>query len=323
MNSNVRFGLIGAGKWGVNYIKTIESIEGIELRIIACKNLHSKKKGLFKGYKFTDSWEEVVQSKEVDAIIIASPPGMHYEIASSCIKNGKPTIIEKPLTLCIEDAESLILLAEKNKINVKVNHIYLYHPEFRILQRNISKGFNLKSIYSLSGNFGPFRNDVSPLWDWGPHDIAMCLAIMNNFPERIEAKYIKREISSSNNRSNINIKLFFQDDKFADLNFGNLMKNKKRYFKVKSQSSNLIFDPINNLKITKETDNKLMEIIYENSAKYEDLNQSPLELLLRQFSSEIINSEFYLSDLLLSKNVISILENADTELKKLISKTEQ
>ena len=248
---------------------------------------------------------------------------MHHEIASSCIKNGKPIIVEKPLTLCLEDAESLILLAEKNKINVKVNHIYLYHPEFRILKKNISKEFNLKSIYSLSGNFGPFRNDVSPLWDWGPHDIAMCLSIMNNFPDKIEAKYIKREISSSNNRSNISIKLFFQNDKYADLNFGNLMKNKKRYFKVSSQSSNLIFNPINNLKITKETDNKLTEIIDENEEKSHDLNQSPLEILLKEFSSEIINSKFYLSDLLLSRDVVAVLENADRKLKKIIPKNDQ
>jgi len=315
MHLNLRLGLIGAGKWGLNYIKTIESIEGIELIKVACKNISPKKKASFSSYELTDDWKKVVASKEIDAIIIATNPAMHYEIASSCIKNGKPIIVEKPLTLSIEDAESLLSLAEKNKINVKVNHIYLYHPAFRLLKKNISKDFNVRSIYSLSGNYGPFRKDVTPLWDWGPHDIAMCLAIMNQFPDKIEAKYIRREISSSFNRSNINIKLFFQDNKFADLNFGNLMKSKTRYFKVNSQLSTFIFDPINNLNIKKETKNKKMEMIDRNSENFLELNQSPLEILLREFSSEIINSRFYLSDLLLSKNVISIIENVDGKLQ--------
>ena len=47
MPSNVRLGLIGAGKWGVNYIKTIESMKGIELRKIACKTSISKKGLIF------------------------------------------------------------------------------------------------------------------------------------------------------------------------------------------------------------------------------------------------------------------------------------
>ncbi len=316
MHRDIRIGLIGAGKWGVNYIKTIESIEGIELKKIACKNSIKTKKSFFSRYDFTDNWKEVVESKEIDAIIIATPPKMHYEITSSCIKNGKPTIVEKPLTLCLKDSESLILLAKKHKINIKVNHIYLYHPVFRFLKKNISKEFNLKSVHSLSGNFGPFRKDVTPLWDWGPHDVAMCLAIINEFPKRIETQYIRREESSLNNRSNINIKLFFQDNKFADLNFGNLMKNKKRYFKVEGQSSTLIFDPINNLNITKETHNQKMEIVDKNLEKSFYLNQSPLELLLREFSSEIIDSKFYLSDLLLSKRVVSVLENVEKKLEE-------
>ena len=119
MHLNVRLGLIGAGKWGVNYIKTIESIEGIELIKVACKNISSTKKAFLSSYELTDNWKNVVESKEIDAIIIATNPAMHYEIASSCIKNRKPIIVEKPLTLSIEDAESLLSLAEENKIKSK------------------------------------------------------------------------------------------------------------------------------------------------------------------------------------------------------------
>lgn len=316
MHQNIRLGLIGAGKWGVNYIKTIESIKGLELRKIACKTSISKKKVLFPSYNFTDSWQEVIESKEIDGVIIATPPNEHFEMALKCIENRKPLIIEKPFTLSLRDAESLLLLSEKKQVNVKVNHIYLYHPLFRLLKENISEKSTFTSIYSMSGNHGPFRKDITPLWDWGPHDIAMCLAIINKSPYKIEAKYLKKDLSSLTKKSNVNIKLYFKENYYADLNFGNFMNEKKRLFKVNFEDSSLIFDPINYSKIKKEIGHKKMDLINMNSQKTLSLNQNPLEVLLKEFSSEVINSRFNLSDILLAKKVVSILEIVDKELMK-------
>tara|TARA_B100001248_G_C27327522_1_gene429753 strand:- start:178 stop:1134 length:957 start_codon:yes stop_codon:yes gene_type:complete len=316
MSPNIRLGLIGAGKWGENYIKTIESIKNIELIRIACKSSISDKRIIFPSHSFTENWEEVVSSKEIDGIIIATPPKMHFEIASECIKNRKPLIVEKPFTLCLKDAEYLMLLAEKYKTIVKINHIYLYHPVFRLLKKEISKKSNLRSIYSVSGNFGPFRKDVSPLWDWGPHDVAMCLAIINKFPYKIESRYLKNDISSLNHKSNINIKLHFGKGIYADLNFGNYMKSKNRHLKVNFEDSSLIFDPIHYSNIQKEINEKINDYIYDKSNIHSDFDLSPLELLLKEFVADILSSNFNLSDLLLSKDVISILESVDQKLKK-------
>ena len=37
---------------------------------------------------------------------------------------------------------------------------------------------SIKSIRSVSGNIGPYRDEWSPLWDWGPHDLSMCLSLV-------------------------------------------------------------------------------------------------------------------------------------------------
>ena len=71
----------------------------------------------------------------------------------------------------------LFNLALINRVNVKVNHVYLYHPMYRFLKEIVKDKNKINSIYSFSGDNGPFRKDISPLWDWGPHDIAMCLDI--------------------------------------------------------------------------------------------------------------------------------------------------
>ena len=42
MSQEIKIGLIGAGKWGVNYINTIKNTKGISIKKIACKSLIGK-----------------------------------------------------------------------------------------------------------------------------------------------------------------------------------------------------------------------------------------------------------------------------------------
>ena len=99
----------------------------------------------------------------------------------------------KNLTLNLKEAQFLFELQEKYETIVKVNHVYLYHPLFRLLKKKIEDKVNLKSIYTLGGNYGPFRRDVSSLWDWGPHDLSMCLEIIGEYPSQIKAEFVKKD----------------------------------------------------------------------------------------------------------------------------------
>ena len=139
MSDVLNLGLIGAGKWGSNYIETIKNINGINLKSIACKSLKNKK-NLINQYEMTDDWHKLTLSSKLDGIVIASPASTHFEIASECIKNKLPIIIEKPITLNFREAKLLKDLAIKNRVIVKVNYVYLYHPLYRELKKYIKKG---------------------------------------------------------------------------------------------------------------------------------------------------------------------------------------
>ena len=315
MNRPIRLGLIGVGAWGINYVKTIENIPGMEIDLIACKNL-KKKSNLQDLYRVVDCWKEVIKCPRVDGIIIASPPSTHFEIAAEAIKNKKKLIIEKPITLSSHEAKILLDLSVENKINVKVNHIYLYHPMYIFLKKYIHQKKDLNSIRTLSGNFGPFREDVSPLWDWGPHDLAMCLDLIGEMPLKVEAKFNKLETSSIQTKSNIFTKLFFSNNKYAELEFGNLMKSKKRFMKLNFANSSYIFDPIRYKYIQKESNSQLEEIEEKQISEDISFGESPLEVLLRDFMRDLQLNRFKTYDLQLSINVIKILEQIDMILDK-------
>ena len=237
-------GLIGVGKWGQNYVRTIENIDESILKKIACNNLKNKSK-LIRKYNVSDNWHDLTHSSDIQGIIIATPPKTHFEIAKEAIENKKSIIIEKPVTLNSKDAKYLKNLALKNKVSVRVNHVYLYHPMYRFLKFYIEDKKSLNSMVSIAGNYGPFRNDVSPLWDWAPHDIAMCLDIMKEFPLKIIANFIKNQENNKQNKSNVSIKLCFKNNKFADINIGNIMPSKVRFLKINFENNSYIFDPLN------------------------------------------------------------------------------
>ena len=88
MIPKIRLGLVGAGVWGRNYIKTIEQIEGVVLEKIVCKNPQNKKV-LSQKYEVTDDWLGLSKSKIIDGAIIATPPSTHFDIAVEFIKNKK------------------------------------------------------------------------------------------------------------------------------------------------------------------------------------------------------------------------------------------
>ncbi len=314
MSIKSNLGLIGVGSWGINYVKTIEKIDESILKIIACKNLKNKPY-LKKKYNVSDNWHDVTRSTNIEGIIIATPPKSHFEIAKEAIQNKKSIIIEKPVTLNSKDAKYLVNLALDNNVSVRVNHVYLYHPMYRFLKHCIAYKDSLNSIYTIAGNYGPFRSDVSPLWDWAPHDIAMCLDIMKEFPKNIKANFSKREGIEKNNKSNISINLIFKNSKFAVINIGNIMQTKTRFLKVNFENNSYIFDPLNFANLQEEKDYHLNSIKpFEKSAEL-NFSQTPLEILLNEFINDIRNSNSIIKDLILSEKVIKVIETIDKILK--------
>ena len=314
MNDEIKLGLIGAGNWGKNYINTIKNIKGVSIKKIACKS-HVGKENLLRNFEVTTSWNEIALSPDIDGIIIASPPHTHFEIAAEAIKNGKPLIIEKPLTLNLKDAQLLLKLQKENQSIVRVNHIYLYHPLYRLLKKEIKNNFDIKSLNSVGGNNGPFRENVSSLWDWGPHDLSMCLDIIDEYPIKVRADYLKKEFRNGIESSNLKIVLDFKNDKYAEIKIGNLMKNKKRILEINFKDFIYIFDPIKNKNIIKKEDLKVKNTLQIKTYDDIDLTKSPLENLVNDFLDDIKSANIETKDMNLAINVVNIREEIERILR--------
>jgi predicted dehydrogenase len=239
----IRLGLIGAGRWGKNFIGTIRALECAELSVLCSRNPASS--GLVdSNCKIIHDWHDLLAGGLCDGVIIATPPHTHAEILQAMIRARMPSMVEKPLTLDLREALDLQQLLRQTPTPVLVDHIYLFHPAYGELKRLSAELGPIRSIQSEGGNRGPFRPNYSALWDYGPHDIAMCLDLLQRPPLRVACK--ARETSEG---GNYEVDLSFSNDVRASIKVGNLFAAKARKFSVQCGDKVLAFDDISTEKL--------------------------------------------------------------------------
>ena len=183
--------LIGCGYWGRNYIKTLLDTEGVKLRWLYNK-YEDLEIDLPKGAKFTKNYNLILEDKETDAVILATPPKTHFDIAKKFLENGKDVLVEKPVTCDSNLALKLHKIAEKNSRVLMVGHIFLYNPAIRVLKEIINGGREglgkILYFYSRRVSLGPIREDISSMWNLAPHDISIINFLTEKVPKRISAR---------------------------------------------------------------------------------------------------------------------------------------
>ena len=124
-------------------------------------------------------------------MIVATPPSLHFAMAKAALEAGKPVLVEKPFTCDIAEAEALAALSRRLSVPLLVEHTQLHAPAFRALAALIPGMGGLRAIHARANAEGPFRPDVPVLWDWGAHDVAMCLSLAG-VPSRADARRLQR-----------------------------------------------------------------------------------------------------------------------------------
>tara|TARA_Y100000591_G_scaffold125211_1_gene107023 strand:+ start:1498 stop:2460 length:963 start_codon:yes stop_codon:yes gene_type:complete len=184
-----RICVIGAGYWGKNHLKTLNSLNVlkgvVELDNVTLKsalNTYPKIKGHLR--------IEEALLEDYDGFTIATPAKTHFKIAKIIIEAKKHVLIEKPMTFSIEEADELVKLADQNKVNVMVGHVLLFHPAIMKIKNIIENGEigDLQYIYSNRLNLGTVRTEENVFWSLAPHDIAIFQYLTGSIPREISAR---------------------------------------------------------------------------------------------------------------------------------------
>ncbi|MDM8542692.1 Gfo/Idh/MocA family oxidoreductase [Desulfococcaceae bacterium HSG9] len=182
----------GAGYWGPNLIRNFIQSDGVNEFTVCDLNPDrlNKMKQIYPDIKVTQSPDHILNNPQVDAVIVAIPAALHYDIAKKALLAKKHVLVEKPLAMTAPQAKELADLSEKTGKVLMVGHTFLYNDAVRKAKDYIKNG-ELGEIYYIHSqrlNLGRVREDINVMWNLAPHDISIILYWMEETPSSVCAK---------------------------------------------------------------------------------------------------------------------------------------
>lgn len=138
----VKWGFIGCGRVVQQKSgKAFNDVPNSIIHAIMRRNLDEAKKSaeMFGAKHWYDNIHDIANS-DVDAIYIATPPGLHFEQALACCEAGKPVYVEKPLARNYTEAKQIVDAFESKGIPLFIGHYKRALPKFQYIKNAIDKG---------------------------------------------------------------------------------------------------------------------------------------------------------------------------------------
>ena len=188
----VKLAVIGAGKWGINHIR---SLYELGLSPYAIVDVDPGKKVIANKYKskFFTRYEDVLD--EVDAVIVATPTDTHYEIVKNCLKAGKHVLVEKPIAGNSRQGKELVNIADKMNLILSVGYLYRFNNSIRRLKEIINEIGEIQYITSrYIHSTKPPRKDSGVIMNLGIHVVDILNFTLDKIPRKVYA--VKKNLLS-------------------------------------------------------------------------------------------------------------------------------
>ncbi len=191
--------VIGAGYWGQNLIRNFFELGALKY---VYDEDSSVKNSFIKKYKLSNaSLNQILDDIEIDGIVIVTPAETHFSITKQALEQGKDVFVEKPITLDISEAKTLIDIAEKNNRILMVGHLLQYHSHFMELKKYVHDKKEIPvRISSYRKSLGKVRDNENVIWSFAPHDISMINSLIPGEIteiDKINRKYFNDNTDSS------------------------------------------------------------------------------------------------------------------------------
>jgi len=303
-----RLGLVGVGRWGRTVLAVVSRTAGIEMGAVVSRKPETRSR-VGPTCRVVGSWQELL-SMDLDGVWIATPPGAHCEATLGMIEAGVPVLVEKPVTLAVSEAEILLAAARRRRAVVMVDHTQLHSPGVRALASALEeeRGTCPRAVRLVlrAGAFGPFREDVSVLWDWGSHDVAIALALLRRDYLRVEGAFVRTYPMKGPGRAETWM-LELRDDEAdvsVSIRLSNVLPEKERVVHLFASGSSWSYTEY-------PVPSAVRWRCGEEPMNLGPLRRRPLDVVLERFVAAAREGIGGDHDLVLARGVVRILERAE------------
>ena len=172
-----RIALVGCGYWGPKVMRAAASLPEVEVAALVDREiaLATAVQRHFPAARVTASLTEALADETIDAVIVATNPATHVELATEALEAGKHVLVEKPLALTASDCRTLGEQARAAGLVLMVGHTFRFSPAVQHV-RELLRQRELGQVYYVDSqrlNLGRVRSDVDSIWNFAPHDISI------------------------------------------------------------------------------------------------------------------------------------------------------
>jgi predicted dehydrogenase len=326
----IKIGVIGYGYWGPNLVRNFADAPETEVTAISDLNLEqlARAKRRYPGAVTTPNCNELIESPDVDAVVISTPVSTHFSLALRALENNKHVFVEKPFTSSSSEAMRLIEEADRRGLTLMVDHTFVYSGAVRKMKEVIGSGA-LGEVYyydSMRVNLGLIQRDVDVIWDLAVHDLAIMEHVLPARPCAIAATGMSHIPGGKENIAYITA--FFDGKLIAHINVNWLSPIKVRRLSIGGSRQMIVYDDLEASEKVKIYDKGIVmksnpEAVYKMLIGYRsgDMHAPQLDIAealqteVRHFAHCIETGERSITGGEAGLQVVRILEAATTSMR--------
>lgn len=180
----LRVGVVGVGHLGTFHLGKYALLEDCEIVAVAdCDLPKAEKKAREYSISAYSDYRRLMG--KVDAVSIAVPTAVHYEVAREFLAAGIDCLVEKPIARTLAEADALIEIANQRNCVLQIGHIERFNPAISALRKVLKK-----PLFIEAHRLHPFferGTDVDVILDLMIHDLDILLYLMGEPVLRVEA----------------------------------------------------------------------------------------------------------------------------------------
>jgi len=179
----MKVGVAGQGAFGVKHLEALQAIPGTEVITLTGGNQKSTEEVAkrFKIPHFTGDLAESLQQPGLQAMILATPTGMHASQGVECMRAGKHVQVEIPIADTLADAKRLVDVQKETGVVCMGGHTRRFNPshqyvhkkikagELKVLQMNVQTYFFRRTNMNAAGQPRSWTDHL--LWHHAAHTI--------------------------------------------------------------------------------------------------------------------------------------------------------
>ena len=231
-----KIGVVGVGKMGEYHVGVLSDMREAELVGIVDSD-QKRAKIVSERYKTSNYKDYKDLFKKVDAVVVAVPTSMHYSIGKEFIEAGIHTLLEKPCTDDLGQAEELFDIAAKKNVTLHIGHVERFNGAVQELFKIVKD-----PIYIECRRMSPFSSrikDDGVVLDIMIHDIDIVLNLVES--DVVNINVIGNSVFSKRDDV-VNAQIEFKNGCIANLLASRVSQNKVRTLEVTQKESSILLD---------------------------------------------------------------------------------